>query len=136
MPFYYKSDCAQLSVLGASPAECHGAISDSRRCAVSDALSPLDLIPDFIPVLGLVDDLIVLPGLIWLAIRAVPSEVGLCECLNTRCCPSSPYSCGSIAAAEHMPSAWALVLARAPQGWLLAIMPNVLAGHGGGKGTG
>ena len=30
------------------------------------ALSPLDLIPDFIPVLGILDDLILLPGMIWL----------------------------------------------------------------------
>ncbi len=30
------------------------------------ALSPMDLIPDFIPVLGFLDDLILLPGMIWL----------------------------------------------------------------------
>lgn len=30
------------------------------------ALSPVDLIPDFIPVLGILDDLILLPGMIWL----------------------------------------------------------------------
>ncbi len=33
------------------------------------ALSPIDLIPDFIPVLGLVDDLIVLPIMVWLGLR-------------------------------------------------------------------
>jgi uncharacterized membrane protein YkvA (DUF1232 family) len=36
------------------------------------ALSPIDLIPDVIPVLGLLDDAILLPGLILLAIRLVP----------------------------------------------------------------
>lgn len=36
------------------------------------ALSPIDLIPDFIPVLGLLDDLILLPGFIYLAIRLIP----------------------------------------------------------------
>lgn len=39
------------------------------------ALSPLDLIPDFIPVLGLVDDLIIVPLGIVLAVRLVPAEV-------------------------------------------------------------
>jgi len=34
---------------------------------VAYALSPIDLIPDFIPVLGLVDDLLLLPAAIWLA---------------------------------------------------------------------
>ena len=38
------------------------------------ALSPLDLIPDFIPILGLLDDLLLLPGLIWLAIHLIPKE--------------------------------------------------------------
>lgn len=39
------------------------------------ALSPIDLIPDFIPVLGLVDDLLIVPLGIWLAIRLIPAEV-------------------------------------------------------------
>ena len=36
------------------------------------ALSPIDLIPDFIPVLGWLDDLLVVPAGIWLALRLVP----------------------------------------------------------------
>ena len=39
------------------------------------ALSPIDLIPDFIPVLGLLDDVILLPLLIVLAVRLVPPSV-------------------------------------------------------------
>jgi len=39
------------------------------------ALSPIDLIPDFIPVLGYLDEVILLPPLILLAIRLVPPEV-------------------------------------------------------------
>ncbi len=46
---------------------------------VAYALSPIDLIPDFIPVLGYVDDVLLPPGLIWLAIRLLPSDV-LAEC--------------------------------------------------------
>ena len=39
------------------------------------ALSPIDLIPDFIPVLGYLDDLILVPAGIWLVIRLVPPHV-------------------------------------------------------------
>lgn len=39
------------------------------------ALSPIDLIPDFIPVLGYVDDVLLLPALIWLAVRLLPADV-------------------------------------------------------------
>ena len=42
---------------------------------VGYALSPIDLIPDFIPVLGYVDDVLLLPVLIWLAIWLLPSDV-------------------------------------------------------------
>ncbi len=42
---------------------------------VAYALSPIDLIPDFIPVLGYVDDVILLPVLVWLTIRLLPAEV-------------------------------------------------------------
>lgn len=39
------------------------------------ALSPLDLIPDFIPLLGYLDDLILLPLGIWLVLRLIPRQV-------------------------------------------------------------
>jgi uncharacterized membrane protein YkvA (DUF1232 family) len=42
---------------------------------VAYALSPIDLIPDFVPVLGLLDELILLPFMIWLAVRMLPSQV-------------------------------------------------------------
>ena len=38
-------------------------------------LSPIDLIPDFIPVLGYLDELILLPGCIYLILRMVPPAV-------------------------------------------------------------
>ncbi len=46
---------------------------------VAYALSPIDLIPDFIPILGYMDDIILLPCLIWIAVRLIPSNV-LAEC--------------------------------------------------------
>ena len=39
------------------------------------ALSPIDLIPDFIPVLGYLDDVLIVPAGVWLVIRWLPSEV-------------------------------------------------------------
>ena len=42
---------------------------------VAHTFSPIDLIPDFIPVLGYLDDLIITPGGIWLAVRMIPPEV-------------------------------------------------------------
>lgn len=46
---------------------------------VAYALSPIDLIPDFVPVLGYLDDLVLVPLGIALAVRMVPSAV-LSEC--------------------------------------------------------
>lgn len=46
---------------------------------VAYALSPIDLIPDFIPILGYVDEALLLPLFIWLAIQFTPDAV-LTEC--------------------------------------------------------
>jgi len=42
---------------------------------VAYALSPIDLIPDFIPVIGYLDDVILLPVLIWLTVQLLPAGV-------------------------------------------------------------
>ena len=39
------------------------------------ALSPIDLIPDFIPVIGYLDELIILPLGIWLVVWLIPEEI-------------------------------------------------------------
>lgn len=43
------------------------------------ALSPIDLIPDFIPVLGYLDDLLIVPVGVWLLLKMIPKDV-LEEC--------------------------------------------------------
>lgn len=49
--------------------------------ALGYALSPIDLIPDFIPVLGYLDDVLILSGLIAIAVKLIPNEV-LAECVK------------------------------------------------------
>lgn len=46
---------------------------------VAYALSPIDLIPDFIPILGYIDDLLLLPLGIWLVLKMIPPEI-MAEC--------------------------------------------------------
>ena len=42
---------------------------------VAYAVSPIDLIPDFIPLLGYLDDLVIVPILIWITLKLVPQHV-------------------------------------------------------------
>jgi len=42
---------------------------------VAYAFSPIDLIPDFIPVLGYVDELFILPLFIWMTVRLIPPDL-------------------------------------------------------------
>ena len=44
-------------------------------CVVAYALSPIDLIPDFIPVLGLLDDLVLVPLGLLLVVKLIPADI-------------------------------------------------------------
>jgi len=52
--------------------------------AIAYFLTPIDIIPDFIPVLGHLDDVLIIPGLIWLGLRLIPVEVSAsCRLVST-----------------------------------------------------
>lgn len=75
---------------------------------VGYALSPIDLIPDFIPVLGYVDDLILIPLGLMLVIRMIPKDV-LAECRQgAEEMVGRPTRAGKIAAAIIV-AIWMLV---------------------------
>ncbi len=60
------------------------------------ALSPIDLIPDFIPVLGLLDDLIIVPLGLLLAVSLIPEDV-MAEC-RAKASEAKPGPAGMVAA--------------------------------------
>ena len=43
--------------------------------AIAYAVTPVDLIPDFIPVIGQLDDIVIVPGLVFLALKTIPQPL-------------------------------------------------------------
>ena len=64
---------------------------------VAHTFSPIDLIPDFIPILGYLDDLIITPAGLWLAVRLIPPEV-LAEARATAALQGVDRSVGTMGA--------------------------------------
>ena len=77
------------------------------------ALSPIDLIPDFVPVLGYLDDLIIVPLGILLAVKLVPADL-MGEFRKAASQQAKPVSFAGLAAvlviwaAAAIPFAWLL----------------------------
>lgn len=69
-----KRDVAALWLAARDPRVPFG-VKLVAGTAAAYALSPIDLIPDFIPILGYADDFILVPFGLWLAIRLVPSDL-------------------------------------------------------------
>jgi uncharacterized membrane protein YkvA (DUF1232 family) len=86
-------------------------------CVVGYAFSPLDLIPDPIPVLGYLDDLVLLPLGIALAIRLIPSAV-LADARAVARDPNRPRAPANRVAAAAIVALWLLLLIAAL--WLVA----------------
>jgi uncharacterized membrane protein YkvA (DUF1232 family) len=84
---------------------------------VAYAVSPIDLIPDFIPVLGLLDDLLLLPLGIALALKLVPPAV-MQECRARAAENRSGSEAAGRVGAALVVSAWLLIAAIAGI-WLL-----------------
>ena len=70
------------------------------------AVSPIDLIPDFIPVLGLIDDAVLIPLGIWLFVKMLPAGL------------FAEHRVAAAAAAERPASVWGAVIVVAL--WILA----------------
>lgn len=82
------------------------------------ALSPIDLIPDFIPVLGLLDDIVLLPlGIAW-ALKMIPADV-MSECREKALAISARPT--SFAAAVAIIATWLVFLILAVWGLSFAL---------------
>ena len=77
---------------------------------VGYAFSPIDLIPDFIPVIGYLDDLVIVPLGILLALKMIPPEV-MAECRENVRTKSDQYPTNSRAAAAAIIVIWLLAAA-------------------------
>jgi uncharacterized membrane protein YkvA (DUF1232 family) len=81
-------------------------------CVVGYAFSPIDLIPDFIPVIGYLDDLLIVPLGVALALKMIPVEV-MAECRGQAAVAMGEGHPVNRAAAIVIVSIWVLLAALA-----------------------
>ncbi|GLK78965.1 YkvA family protein [Methylopila turkensis] len=92
-----KRDVAALWIAGRDP-RTPLAAKIAALAVVAYALSPVDLIPDFIPVLGYLDDLVIVPLGIMLAVRLIPDELLAEFRARAAAAPRRPASVAGLAA--------------------------------------
>ena len=79
-------------------------------CIVAYAFSPIDLIPDFIPILGYLDDIVLIPLGIALALKMIPKEV-IKECEEKAKAILSQDKPKSLLAAAIIVAIWVFIIA-------------------------
>ena len=92
-------------------------------CVVGYAFSPIDLIPDPIPVLGYLDDLVLVPLGVTLALRLIPVEVMAEKRATARAVMAQGKPVNRVAAAVIV-AIW-LLLAAIVVAWLLRVAPGL-----------
>jgi uncharacterized membrane protein YkvA (DUF1232 family) len=96
---------------------------------IAYALSPIDLIPDFIPVLGYLDELLLLPLAIWLVVKLVPEEV----LKQSRAKAREWFAAGQRAPRSRLGALIVVVVWVVILWWLIAVFAPSLGGHPGGQ---
>lgn len=81
------------------------------------AFSPIDLIPDFIPVLGYLDDLLIVPAGLWLVLKLIPTEVLETHRATAEAAANQPVS---LTAAAAVVGVW-IVVATVAGCWIVRV---------------
>jgi len=89
---------------------------------VAYALSPIDLIPDFIPVVGYLDELILIPAGLWVLLRLIPEQI-LSDC---RCKAGEWLASGSARPRSSLGAAMVIVIWIMIAWWLVSFFATPL----------
>lgn len=87
----------------------------SAGLVVALAFSPIDIVPDFVPILGYLDDLVVIPVGIWFTLRLIPVDV-MADCRGRAAAHLEAARPGGVWGAVIVAALWLLLAAGS--GWL------------------